>query len=70
MTLFAMMMYTGIPELQKPEDLDFLRNSLAMMKTDEEAEQHFQVMFKHACDKSYTTKIDWFVHNLKHHWIG
>ena len=43
MTLFAMMMYTGIPELQKPEDLDFLRNSLAMMKTDEEAEQHFQV---------------------------
>ena len=65
-----MMLYTGIPELQKPEDLEYLRNSLALTKDDAEAEKHFEDIFKIAFDGSLMTSLNFFVHNLKHYWIG
>ena len=69
MTLFSMMLHTGIPELQKPEDLDYLRNSLALTKTDAEAERQFDDMFKIAIEKRRFASFNFFVHNLKHYWI-
>jgi phosphatidylinositol-4,5-bisphosphate 3-kinase len=36
------MISTGIPELKKEEDLNYLREAFALDKTDEEATSHFQ----------------------------
>ena len=70
MTLFTMMLNTGIPELQKAEDLEYLRNSLALSKTDVEAERHFHEIFRLAYEKNRAASINFLVHNLKHGWIG
>ena len=69
-TLFAMMMYTGIPELQKPDDLEYLRTSLALTKTDEEAKRHFDEIFTQAYTGRKATSINWWMHQLGHYWIG
>lgn len=37
LTLFAMMLHGGIPELQSVTDLEYLRTTLALERTDEEA---------------------------------
>ena len=70
MTLFSMMLNTGIPELQKPEDLEYLRTSLALTKTNAEAEKHFNEIFKSALKGKRTATINFAVHNIKHYWIG
>ena len=69
MILFSMMLNTGIPELQKPEDLYHLRNSLALTKTDIEAERQFIEMFRIACKSSWTASLNFLVHNFKHYWV-
>ncbi len=70
MILFAMKMYTGIPELQKPDDLEWIRDSLALAKTEEESEKHFRDIFDKAYQKRWATSINWWVHNFRHYWIG
>ena len=68
MTLFAMMLSTGIPELQDPSDLDHIRKSLCLTQPEPEALNHFLETFKLACDGSRTTSMNWIVHNFKHYW--
>eukprot|EP00794_Sanderia_malayensis_P015189 gene15189-16756_t len=69
MTLFAMMLYTGIPELQRPEDVDYIRSCLALTKTEEESKEHFRDNFNVAYQKRAATSVNFFIHNVKHHWI-
>src|SRR3990167_7862723 len=39
--LMAMMLSTGIPELRKPKDIDYLRNTLCLDLEDQEAAESF-----------------------------
>lgn len=65
-TLFTMMLSTGIPELQSMSDLAYLRTTLAVDKSDEEAVEYFRKKFREAHDLQWTTKFDWIIHGLNH----
>jgi len=65
-TLFTMMLPTGINELQSINDVGYLRKTLAVEKTEEEALEYFQTMFSDAYGGAWTTKLDWFFHSVRH----
>jgi len=65
-TLFTMMLPTGITELQNISDVEYLRKTLSVEKSDEEALQYFQNIFSEAHGGSWKTKVDWFFHNFRH----
>jgi len=65
-TLFTMMLPTGIPELQSPSDIEYLRKTLSVEKTEEEALQYFQQIFSAAYGGSWKTKFDWLFHDIHH----
>jgi len=63
--LLAMMLSTGIPELQKASDIDYLRNTLCLDLGDEEAAASFckQISASLGCK---TTIINNMIHILAH----
>lgn len=63
-TLFILMLGTGIPELRKPEDIQYLKDKLFLDKTDQEAAEEFSKLTKFSLD-STKTKLNNFFHNLK-----
>lgn len=65
-TLFIMMLSTGIPELQSIDDVGYLRKTLQVEKTEKEALEYFQNQFFEAYGGAWTTKLDWFFHSVKH----
>lgn len=65
-TLFSMMLSTGITELQGMEDISYLRKTLQVDVGDEQALAHFQYQFNEAYGGAWTTKLDWFFHSVKH----
>ncbi|XP_054159781.1 phosphatidylinositol 4,5-bisphosphate 3-kinase catalytic subunit alpha isoform-like [Oppia nitens] len=65
-TLFTMMLSTGIPELQSMEDISYLRQTLQVEKSSEEALQYFTTQLAEAHGGAWSTKVDWFFHQLKH----
>ncbi|RWS15774.1 Phosphatidylinositol-4:5-bisphosphate 3-kinase catalytic subunit alpha-like isoform [Dinothrombium tinctorium] len=65
-TLFTMMLSTGIPELQSIDDIGYLRKTLQVEKSEKEALQYFNSQFFEAYGGAWTTKIDWFFHSVKH----
>lgn len=65
LNLFAMMLNTGIPELQSFDDLAYLRKTLAVDKpTEAEAKVYFCEQFRDAYKGQWTKKFDWFFHAL------
>lgn len=68
-TVFAMLLSTGIPELKQPEDLDYIRDSLALQKDEADAIEHFSAAFKEAYDRRGSTSVMWMIHSMRHHWI-
>ena len=69
-TVFAMLLSTGIPELNHPDDLEYLRQSLAMNSNREEAIKHFDQVFDEAYKARRQTSVNFWFHNLRHYWIG
>ena len=65
-TLFTMMLQCGISELQSLDDIGYIRKTLAVEKTEEKALAYFLEQFRNAYGDSWTTKVDWFFHNLSH----
>jgi len=63
-TLFSMMLSSGLPELQSLNDVSYLRKTLAVDMSEEKAIKFFQQQFYDAYDGSWTTKIDWLFHYL------
>ena len=63
--LMAMMLSTGIPELQKAKDIDYLRNTLCLDLADEKAAEHFgkEISSSLGCK---TTIINNMIHILAH----
>nr|ADE44090.1 phosphoinositide 3-kinase isoform a [Panulirus argus] len=64
--LFTLLLSTGISELQTPEDVAYLRKTLAVGLSEEEALEYFQNRFCEAYGGAWTTKLDWFFHSVKH----
>jgi hypothetical protein len=64
-TLFEMMLRTGIPELKTVEDMSWLTTSLQIGVTEEKAREYFQAQFFEAYCGAWATKVDWFFHNIK-----
>ncbi|KAL1502865.1 hypothetical protein ABEB36_007943 [Hypothenemus hampei] len=64
LSLFAMMISTGLPELSSEKDLQYLKETLVLSKTDEEALEHFKAKFNEALSNSWTTSVNWASHNI------
>lgn len=58
------MIGTGIPELQKPKDLDYMLNMLNLKLNDEEAKVHFKKLIKISLESTKTILNNLF-HNIK-----
>ncbi|XP_037075832.1 phosphatidylinositol 4,5-bisphosphate 3-kinase catalytic subunit alpha isoform-like isoform X2 [Pollicipes pollicipes] len=65
-TLFTMMLSTGITELQCADDVNYLRKTLQVEVGEEQALEYFQNQFSEAYGGAWTTKLDWFFHSVKH----
>lgn len=64
-TLFAMMLSTGIPELQRAEDIEYLRDAFSLDMSDNEAEQKWRALVAESL-ATKTTQVNNAFHILKH----
>lgn len=62
-SLFAMMLSTGLPELRSVDDLNYLQEVLCLEATEEEALKRFQGKFREALANSWKTSVNWALHN-------
>lgn len=64
LSLFAMMISTGLPELSSEKDLNYLRETLVLELPEEEAREHFKSKFSEALANSWKTSLNWASHNF------
>ncbi|XP_062889212.1 phosphatidylinositol 4,5-bisphosphate 3-kinase catalytic subunit delta isoform [Mobula hypostoma] len=62
--LFVLMQAAGLPELSCAKDIQYLKDSLALGKTEDEALRHFKMKFDEALRESWKTKVNWMAHNV------
>ncbi|XP_059574846.1 phosphatidylinositol 4,5-bisphosphate 3-kinase catalytic subunit alpha isoform-like [Alligator mississippiensis] len=65
--LFSMMLGSGIPELQSFDDIAYVRKTLALDRTEQEALDYFTKQMNDAHYGGWTTKMDWVFHTIKQH---
>lgn len=63
-SLFSMMLGTGIAEVSNEEDLQYLRDTLQIDITEEQARLHFRNKLTEAVRNSWKTSINWSAHNI------
>lgn len=61
-TLFSLMLLTGIPELSTAQDMRYLRNALQQDQNEEEARQHFLQQIALCEQKGWTVQANWWIH--------
>lgn len=64
-TLFSLMVSAGLPELEKPQDVDWVRDKLRLDLTDEEAFSHFRDLIFVSLRTKFT-QFDDTIHVFKH----
>ena len=64
LNLFVMMLSCGIPELQSLNDIMYVRNSLALGASDDEALTSFRKKFQEAMKNSWSVSLNWYFHNV------
>ncbi|PIO28068.1 hypothetical protein AB205_0027340 [Aquarana catesbeiana] len=64
-TLFALMLTAGLPELSSVKDIQYVKDSLALGKTEDEALKQFKQKFDEALKESWTTKVNWMAHTMR-----
>ncbi|XP_013182174.1 PREDICTED: phosphatidylinositol 4,5-bisphosphate 3-kinase catalytic subunit delta isoform [Papilio xuthus] len=64
LSLFSMMISTGLPELRSEKDLQYLRETLVMDLSEEKALEHFRLKFIEAVKNSWKTSFNWAFHNI------
>ncbi|KAL7864769.1 hypothetical protein AOLI_G00161890 [Acnodon oligacanthus] len=62
LTLFSLMLLTGIPELSAAQDLRYLRNALQEEQSEVEARQHFLQQIDLCEQKGWTVQANWWIH--------
>uniref|UniRef100_A0A8B9J8N6 phosphatidylinositol-4,5-bisphosphate 3-kinase n=1 Tax=Astyanax mexicanus TaxID=7994 RepID=A0A8B9J8N6_ASTMX len=65
--LFSMMLGSGMPELQSFDDIAYIRKTLALDKSEQEALDYFMKQMNDAHHGGWTTKMDWIFHTIRHH---
>ncbi|XP_053338796.1 phosphatidylinositol 4,5-bisphosphate 3-kinase catalytic subunit gamma isoform [Clarias gariepinus] len=63
-TLFSLMLLTGIPELNTSQDMRYLRNALQQGQNEEEARQHFLQQIALCEQKGWTVQANWWIHMM------
>ncbi len=65
-TLFLLMLSTGIPELQTEEDLAYLRAAFGLGMTEAEAAEEFQSLIFESIRLGWSTQLNWWcVHDYE-----
>ncbi|KAL4714084.1 hypothetical protein ACJJTC_008438 [Scirpophaga incertulas] len=64
LSLFSMMISTGLRELSSEKDLQYLRETLVMDLSEEKAMEHFRSKFSEAVKHSWFTTVNWAIHNI------
>ncbi|XP_037945852.1 phosphatidylinositol 4,5-bisphosphate 3-kinase catalytic subunit beta isoform [Teleopsis dalmanni] len=64
LSLFSMMISTGLPELSSEKDLNYLKETLVLEYTEEKAREHFKSKFSEALANSWKTSLNWASHNF------
>ncbi|XP_047021008.1 phosphatidylinositol 4,5-bisphosphate 3-kinase catalytic subunit delta isoform [Helicoverpa armigera] len=64
LSLFSMMISTGLPELSSEKDLQYLRETLVMDLSEEKALEHFRQKFNEAMKNRWQTSFNWAIHNI------
>ena len=64
-TLFMMMMNTGIPEVSCIKDIEYLKETLVPHMSDQEAIAHFRSKMKEALKNSWKTSMNHMFHNMR-----
>ncbi|XP_055904205.1 phosphatidylinositol 4,5-bisphosphate 3-kinase catalytic subunit beta isoform [Eupeodes corollae] len=64
LSLFSMMISTGLPELSSEKDLNYLKETLVLELTKENAREHFRSKFSEALANSWKTSLNWASHNF------
>ncbi|XP_013393974.2 phosphatidylinositol 4,5-bisphosphate 3-kinase catalytic subunit beta isoform-like [Lingula anatina] len=63
-TLFTMMLSTGLPELTCMKDISYLNDTLVLNYSEDEALKHFRSKFDEALKNSWKTSLNWAAHNM------
>lgn len=63
-SLFAMMLSTGIPEISSVDDLNYLRETLVLDMSEEQARRNFTSKFTEALKNSWKTNLNWMAHSI------
>ncbi|XP_023812142.1 phosphatidylinositol 4,5-bisphosphate 3-kinase catalytic subunit gamma isoform [Oryzias latipes] len=61
-TLFSLMLLTGIPELSTSEDMRYLKEVLQQEQTDAEAKEHFLQQISECQKQGWTVQTNWWIH--------
>lgn len=64
--LLNMMLATGIPELRSRDDVNYLRDTLFLQLTEDEAAERFMQEIEIALRDSKTVKVNWAFHGVRH----
>lgn len=61
-TLFSLMLLTGIPELSAAEDMRYLREALQEEQSEAEAKEHFLQKIDLCEHLGWTVQANWWIH--------
>ncbi|XP_059078692.1 phosphatidylinositol 4,5-bisphosphate 3-kinase catalytic subunit beta isoform-like isoform X2 [Tigriopus californicus] len=61
-SLLAMMISTGLPELSSEQDLHVIRSTLHLDRSEEYALEHFRKDFNESLRNAWTISLDWWFH--------
>ncbi|XP_043926378.1 phosphatidylinositol 4,5-bisphosphate 3-kinase catalytic subunit alpha isoform [Protopterus annectens] len=68
--LFSMMLCSGMPELQSFDDIAYIRKTLALDKSEQDAVDYFRKQMNDAHHGGWTTKMDWIFHTIRQHTLN
>ncbi len=63
-TLFSLMLLTGIPELSMSQDMLYLRTALQQDQGEEKARNHFLQQIAYCEQKGWTVQANWWFHMM------
>ncbi|CAL8324935.1 unnamed protein product [Merluccius merluccius] len=63
-TLFSLMLLTGIPELSTAEDMRYLREALQQERSEDDAREHFLQQIAACENLGWTVQANWWIHMM------
>ena len=63
-SLLAMMISTGLPELSSEQDVNIVRSTLNLDRSEEEALENFKREFDESLRNAWKISLDWWFHMM------